>query len=74
MQTGVRITKTGLAIVVFIIVILIMLLIVDVKANPPYANCSEIFKATGRHDIPKGDKLYNPIMDKNKNNVACEGL
>lgn len=58
--------------VAFITVLLIGFWFINVQASKPYANCSELFRATGRKDIPLGDSLYNPAMDRNHNGVSCE--
>lgn len=58
----------------FIIMALLLTLFffINVKADEPWTNCSQIYAATGRKDILKGDKLYNPAMDRDKDGRSCE--
>lgn len=58
-------SKTFIIILAMILLLLLALqLFVNVKAGESYRTCGEIYAATGRKDIPKGDKLYNPAMDR----------
>lgn len=72
MLPSLKITKRGFALMGIIIVLLILYFFVSVKAGEAYQNCTQILQATGRTHIARGDKLYNPAMDRNHNQIACE--
>lgn len=64
MTASIEISKKNGLIIGIIIALLILFLFINVKAGESYRTCGEIYAATGRKDIPKGDKLYNPAMDR----------
>lgn len=73
-QVSYSITKNKLliAMVITALIITVLFWFINVKAIEPWTNCAQIYASTGRKDITKGDKLYNPAMDRNKNGISCE--
>lgn len=73
MQPGVRITRTGLALVGIIIVVLLILVYLGHRAagEIQYNSCTQL-EAAGHSNIKKGDPLYEARFDRNSNDVACE--
>lgn len=64
MTVSLDIHRKSLVIIGVIFALLILFLFINVKAGESYRTCDEIYAATGRKSIPKGDKLYNPAMDR----------
>lgn len=68
------INKKFLLLVLLVVLFIIALLVINVKAGEAYENCTQIYVATGRKNIPKGDPLYQKRLDRGgKANIACEG-
>lgn len=70
----IHLTITRRTTFIFILVLFLLALfwIVNVKASPTYHTCRDLYRVTGRDNIPKGDSLYNAAMDRDKDNVACD--
>lgn len=66
------ITKPGLILLSILMGLLVVFYVVNAKADVGFDNCTELKAAAHRSSIPKGDKLYNPAMDRDHDNVSCE--
>lgn len=70
-----RLNSTLLALVC-ILILIAFFLFANVKAGGDYPTCADVYAATGRKDILRGDRLYNASMDREVINghVAGDGI
>lgn len=65
--------RPALFVLIFAIaIIMFVVFFVNVRAAQPYKSCLQIYEATGQFAIPRGNRLYNPALDRDNNGIACE--
>lgn len=71
MKGRVSISIPGLIAVLVILVVVGLVWYTSAKADEPFLSCAQA-KAAGHSSIPKGSPYYNPGLDRDKDNLACE--
>lgn len=73
-STRVTVSKEGAAILFILLVVVVggLVFFENVRASQPFKSCLQVYEATGRFAIPRGDHLYNPALDRDGNGIACE--
>lgn len=62
------VTPVGKILLVSIILVAVLYFALHHKT---YSNCLQLLQGS-HHDILKGDKLYNAVLDRDHDGIACE--
>lgn len=76
MENGTRVTvnKKAALTILFLLVGAVLLFVwyANVRAVQPFSNCTQLKAALGHGGITRDSPYYNPALDRDHDNVACE--